>query len=200
MMCPDHCRLLFGPYHPPRVRPGRKAYCNYRGCVVKVTKMTDARIPWPRCQQLGVQGGSGLLADDELQRAVESESAAAIRYWFGVGVSAIWCWRRAFGVGRMDSPGSRRAIEAAGRLGAEATKRRQWTPAERRQRSRAAKRLRLGRNLQPCPRPGGSRPWTRSELRLLWRMPDAEIAKRIGRTPNAVRQKRENEWAAAIES
>jgi hypothetical protein len=52
-------------------------------------------------------------------RAVRSESAAAVMRCWGVGVKALWDWRRALGVGRMDSEGNRRLIQAASAAGVE---------------------------------------------------------------------------------
>src|SRR5262249_11490592 len=53
---------------------------------------------------------------------------------------------------------------------------------------RTARELNLGQYLTP----GYHGPWwTRNELRLLGKMPDAGVAEKIGRTPNAVRIKRE---------
>lgn len=194
MTCPDRCRLLFGPYRPPRVRKGSRAFCLFRGSSVIVTSWSDGRLSWPRCQRPRQQGGSGLLVSDELRRAIESESAAALIYWLGVAVTTVWRWRIAFGVTRTNSPGSQRLIRAAARGGAAAMKSREWTPAERRQRSRRAKRLNLTRNILPCPRPGGSRPWTSAELRMIGTMPDEKLARRIGRTESAVRRQR---WGIA---
>jgi hypothetical protein len=37
----------------------------------------------------------------------------------------------------------------------------------------------------------GGASWTRRELALLGKLPDEEVAARVGRTPNAVRIKRE---------
>jgi hypothetical protein len=105
----DRIKLLFGPYRPLALRRGDRASCLYRDCDVVVTSWTAARIPWPRCRALdGRGGGSGLLVDEELARAIRQESAAAIAYWWGVNGETVWRWRRAFDVGRMDSPGSRR--------------------------------------------------------------------------------------------
>src|SRR5262245_52859075 len=84
--------LLFGPYKAPRVKRGNRAYCLYRNSPVVISSWTDARISWPRCQVLGQQGGSGLLVDDELLRAIKSESVVAIKHWWGVGNKAIWNW------------------------------------------------------------------------------------------------------------
>jgi hypothetical protein len=61
-----------------------------------------------------------LLVDDELARAIRSESALALRYWWGVRVGVVARWRKAFGVERMDSPGSAHLIQAAAEKGAQA--------------------------------------------------------------------------------
>jgi hypothetical protein len=39
------------------------------------------------------------LVDDELARAIRQESAAAIKYWWGVGSNAVWKWRQALARG-----------------------------------------------------------------------------------------------------
>ena len=54
-----------------------------------------------------------------------------------------------------------------------------------------AKQLNLARFIRPCPKPGGSRPWSARELALLARLTDAEVAARTGRSVNAVRVKRD---------
>src|SRR5437763_7296911 len=78
---PDKYRLLHGPYEPPPLRKGDRTTCLYRDALVVVTAWSDGRIPWPRCRALGHRGGSGLLVEEELARAVRSESAAALCYW-----------------------------------------------------------------------------------------------------------------------
>jgi hypothetical protein len=84
MVDPDRLKLLFGPYRPPALRRGDRAFCLFRGyVVVVVTSRTDAPILWPRCRILdGPGGGSGLLVEEELARAVCHESAAAVSYWW----------------------------------------------------------------------------------------------------------------------
>ncbi len=46
------------------------------------------------------------------------ESAAAVCYWWRAYESAVWRWRKALGVGRTDSKGSRRLNQAAAEQGA----------------------------------------------------------------------------------
>jgi hypothetical protein len=167
---------------------GDHAFCLARDCDVVVTSWTDARISWPRCRSLGTRGGgSGILVDDELARAIRHESAAAIRYWWGVNVSTMAWWRRALGVGWTDSPGSRRLRQAASDAGALALKLNGLPDAVCDRMSERAKRLNLISFAQAKP----ARPsWTQAELGLLGKMPDATVAKRIGRTESAVRVKR----------
>jgi len=179
--------LLFGPYQAPRVKRGNRAYCLYRNSAVVISSWTDARISWPRCQVLGQQGGSGLLVDEELLWAIMSESVVAIKHWWGVGNKAIWNWRRAFGVRQWGTTGSTPVHAVSSQHGADAMRAREWTPAERAVYRRRAKRLGLGRFLKP--RPNG-RPWTKLELKILATKPDEEIAERIGRTLEAVRNRR----------
>jgi hypothetical protein len=185
----DRVRLLFGPYKPPRLRRGDRATCLYRGCDVVVTSWTDALIPWPRCRALDGHGGggSGLLVDEELARAVRHESAASVMYWWGPTCSTVARWRKTLCVGRMDSEGSQRLILAASAAGAEVTRGQKLPPEQceiRRQNNRT-------RNLKQYLRLGYHGPWwTLKELALLGTMPDAEVAARLGRTTGAVRCRR----------
>jgi hypothetical protein len=120
---------------------------------------------------------------------IRTESAAALMYYFGVGANAAWAWRKAFGVaGRArTSPGTKRAVRAAAKLGAEAVKAREWTPAERKARSRLARRQ--GRPFPPRWTPGRGG-WTGEQLALLGTDHDEAVAKRIGRTLSAVTSRR----------
>jgi hypothetical protein len=184
----DRVKLLFGPYKPPSLRRGDRAFCLLRDCTVVVTGWSSARIPWPRCRALdGTGGGSGLLLDEELARAVRHESAAAVMYWWGASSEAVKRWRRALGVGRTDNEGSRRLIRAAAAAGGEALRERGLTDEENDERSRRALRLHLAQHLWTGYH---GPPWTRAQRRLLGRYPDEVVAAKVGRTVGAVRCKR----------
>jgi hypothetical protein len=184
----DRVTLLFGPYQAPALRRGDRAFCLLRDCDVVVTSWTDARIPWPRCRALdGTGGGSGLLLDEELARAVRHESAAAVMYWWGASHGAVERWRRALGVGRTDNEGTRRLMLAAAQEGGETARERGVTDEECDERSRRALRLDLAQYLHKGYH--GPR-WTARERALLGKLPDEEVAARVGRTPEAVRSRR----------
>jgi hypothetical protein len=182
---PDKVRLLFGPYTPPPLRKGDRTSCLYRDANVVVTGWSDGRSSWPRYRALGVRGGSGLLVEEELARAVRRESAAAIMYWFGVSCSTVWLWRKALGVeGRAGTDCSCRLIQAAAEKGAAQLRGQPLPPEQVERRRRTARELNLGENLRRAAR---ARAWPAGQLRLLGTAPDAELARRIGRSANAVR-------------
>jgi hypothetical protein len=184
----DRVKLLFGPYRPPALRRGDRANCLLRDGTVVITGWSAGRISWPRCRALGTHGGgSGLLLDEELARAVRHESAAAIMFWWGVTDGVVWRWRKALGVGRADSEGSRRLIRAASEMGAAEQRGRQLPPEQVERRRRTARELNLARHLKA----GYHGPWwTREQLRLLGTEPDAAVAAKVGRTVQAVRSMR----------
>jgi hypothetical protein len=179
---------LIGTYTSPAVRRGDRVSCLYRDADCVVTGIQGGRIPWPRVRALGVRGGSGLWVNEDLVRAIRTESACALMYWFGVGVSPVWSWRKAFGVkGKFGTPGSKKAHQKASQAGARGTKAKIWTKAER-----AAKRklaLKLGRKPGHRWTPANGA-WTAQQLALLGTDRDEVIAVQIGRTPEAVRVRR----------
>jgi hypothetical protein len=100
--------LLHGPYLPPALQRGDRTTYLFRDAEVTITSWTDAPIPWPRCRAIGRRGRPGLLVTEELIRAIRTESSVAIQHWFGVTATTVWRWRKAFGVTRWGSEGSRR--------------------------------------------------------------------------------------------
>jgi hypothetical protein len=105
----DRYHLLFGPYKAPTLRRGDRAMCLVRDCMVVVTAWTDARIPWPRCCGLdGGGAGSGLPVNGKQARAVHTEAAAAVCYWWGVvyliSLASCSALRRHTGRHRADRP------------------------------------------------------------------------------------------------
>jgi hypothetical protein len=129
-----------------------------------------------------------LLVTEELKRAILSESAAAIMPWLGVSGKAVWNWRRAFGVSGLATPGSRQLRVALNQDLAAAIRGRKASAVERKRRRRAALDGNAGERLK------GHRwaetGWTKDQLARLGTRPDAELAKRFGRTEHAMRQRR----------
>src|SRR5262249_55670886 len=90
MTDPDQVRLLFGPYRPPLLKRGDRAFCLVRDGDVVITSWSYSRIPWPRCRAAGTRGGgTGLVIDEERARPVLHESAPADCYWWGASRGAV---------------------------------------------------------------------------------------------------------------
>jgi hypothetical protein len=175
-----------GSYSTPAVRTGDRVTCLYRDAECVVTGVHDAPIPWPRCRARDARGGSGLWVDEALAAAVRTESAAALMHWFGVGPKAVWRWRKVLGAGgHAATPGTRAAVRAAAEAGGAGIRAKEWTDAELDARADLAKRL----GLRPPPR-WASGGWTAEQLALLGTAPDDEVAAAVGRSPTAVRVRR----------
>ena len=87
-----------------------------------------------------------------------------------------------------DNEGTHRLIQGSAEKGDEAIKEREWTPEEREQGRQMNAEKGLADNLIL----GYHRPlWTPDDIALLGTLPDTEVARRTGRTVNAVRLKRE---------
>jgi hypothetical protein len=129
------------------------------------------------------RAANGRLVNEELARAVCLESSLSLQHWFGVSEFTVWKWRKALGVERFNE-GSTRLRQAVNVEQAAKLRGKQLTAEQVERRRPTALTLNLGRNL-----PAGYRgPWrTAEELALLGRMPDADVAARIGRTTRAVR-------------
>ena len=156
---------------------------------MRVTSWTDAPIPWPRVQVPKQRGGCGLLVNAELQRAIRTESAAALMHWFGVKDTTAWRWRKWLKVdGWTATTGTRRLVRETAKRGGAASKAKEWTDAECDAKSETAK-------AHQAHKPFGAgrwaeTGWTASELAQLGTDTDAAIAAKIGRTRSAVRSRR----------
>jgi hypothetical protein len=151
---PENAHLLFGPYTPPPLRKRDRTSCLYRDADVVVTGWSAGRISWPRCRALDSRGhGSGLLVDEELARAVRSESAAALRYWWGITCSTVWLWRKALGVsGWTATEGTRRLMRGVAEKGAAQVRGKPLPPEQVERRRRTARELDFGEHLRRAAR------------------------------------------------
>jgi hypothetical protein len=183
----ERVQLLFGPYRPPKFRAGDRTVCLFRDCDVVVTSWTDAPISWPRCRTLGTRSRPGLLVDEELARALRNESALAIRYWWGADPTTVWRWRKALGVGPRDPEGSRRLCQAVAEAAAEKCRGKKLPPEQVERRRRTARELDLAQYL---PKGYHGPWWTVEETALLGTASDEDVARRIGRSADAVRCRR----------
>ena len=85
----DHA-LLFGPYDPPLCDAGDWLDDAYYGRV-QVAGFLEAPLPWPRRRG---KGPPAPILTPELVRAIETESAYAVAYWWGVSISQVQNYRR----------------------------------------------------------------------------------------------------------
>jgi hypothetical protein len=187
-MTADRFRLL-GTYTPPRVRVGGRAFCLYRDADIVITSISDAPIPWPRCRAADSRGGSGLLVTETLVRAIRTESAEALKYWFGVGTHAVWSWRKAFGVTQWGTSGSRALLDATTRKANAITRGKRLPATAVRDRRQRAKDLDLAQHLRAY-QTARFPPWPAADAALLGTMPDTELAGRTGRTRDGVYKER----------
>ena len=179
---------LLGTYGPPAVQKGDVVRCLFRCCDCTVTSVSDAPFPWPRVRGKKRRGGSGLWVNATLARAIRTESAEALKHWFGASSTTVWAWRRAFRVGgTATTPGSKKAHLAGSRAGAETLKAKEWTDEELDAKAEAAKKCGTRPGPRWAPERGG---WTPEQIALLGTHYDAVIAARLGRTAVAVTVKR----------
>src|SRR5262249_9570759 len=146
---PPSPRLLAGPYTPPLLRRGDRATCLFRDANLTVTSWTSAPIPGPRCCRPGTHGGgSGLLVTEELARAIRTESAAAVCYWWGVSEGVVWRWRKALGVTQWGTAGSKLLHQEVSARGADAIR-------GKHQSEETVRRRMQTRKERDCPPPTG---------------------------------------------
>lgn len=94
----DRTALIGAPYAAPAVKPGDWIEDEQLG-LVEVGGHTAAPIPWPHRRK---SGKPSLILCGDLVRAVRTESEIAIAHWWGAGLTTIWAWRKALGIGRVN--------------------------------------------------------------------------------------------------
>ena len=102
--------------------------------------------------------------------------------------AVVWRWRLSFGIGRAGTPGSKRLVQAAAQMGADAVKAREWTDEEREQCRQRTIASGVSANIKPGY--AGGPWWTEAELALLGTMPDEHLAEQLGKSVEAVRSQR----------
>jgi hypothetical protein len=92
----DHT-LMFGPYKAPACAPGAWLDDAHYG-KVQVGGFTSAPLSWPKPRR---KGPPAPVLTSELVSAIQTESAYAVAYWWGVSISQVNNWRRWLGVDRL---------------------------------------------------------------------------------------------------
>src|SRR5262249_48300919 len=102
--------------------------------------------------------------------------------WWGVQATTVWRWRRALGVTRFGTEGSRRLHQKKSEAGSDQLR------GKKRPRAAIQKQMqtRRDRGYKP-PQRWAKTGWKQWELDMLGTAPDAELAARFGRTVAAVR-------------
>ncbi|QDU18479.1 hypothetical protein [Urbifossiella limnaea] len=206
---PDDPPRLLGTYSTPAFKYGDAVMCEVRGEVL-ITGLTCARIPWPVGKRPASQGRA-LVVYAGLAAAVRRESSAAVCFYWGVTAQTVSKWRKALGVGQMTQGTALLKSEALRESEAMAAAReRGWAKARDPERVRKIREAKLGkprpdhvidamrqarlgatasdetrRKLSEAKKGKPRAPrkeWAEWELALLGELPDAEVAKRTGRS------------------
>jgi hypothetical protein len=201
MRVPERFRLQFGPYEPPKVPRNNRLLCEMRGYLKVSPIWSDGLIPWPRRYQTG-----SIILCGDLVRAVKMESVEAICFHWGVCRNVVQNWRRALGVPEFNpgtvrlrdqiyagpnSPAQLRAMARAQHPKAiirrEKAQHETAHPLVRPSTSALVleRMERTGRHINPA-----LRLWTVKEDDLLGTARDEQIARRIDRSEDAVRARR----------
>ena len=201
MNAPERFSLQFGPYAAPKVPRNNRLFCELRGYLKVSPSWSDGPIPWPQ----RFRTGSIILCGD-LVRALKMESVEAICFHWGVCRNVVQNWRHTLGVPEFN-PGTQRLRNQV-RAGLNSPARQRATlrakhPTAILKREKAPheaahplvrpstsllvreRMARTGRHINPQ-----LRLWTAKEDKLLGTARDEQIAKKIHRSEDAVRARR----------
>lgn len=93
--------LLGKPYRAPQCEEGDMLFCEHNDGDILVAGITEAPIPWP-AYVTPINPRLIPILTGDLTRAVRTESAASVAYWWGVSRYTVRRWRRRLGVPRMN--------------------------------------------------------------------------------------------------
>ena len=99
------------------LKRGDRATCLYRDCAVIITGWSSAPDPLATLPLPRLAGAAPLLLDEELARAVRTESAATVMHWWDASMTAVCHWRKALGTCRTDNQGTARLTLASAAKG-----------------------------------------------------------------------------------
>jgi hypothetical protein len=214
-MKPDHRhQLRFGSYATPRFRYDSTVTDACRGDVV-IVAISNGRIPWPLGRVRG-NSNRALIVYGVLARAVRREASQAVAFWWGITAQTVTKWRKALGVVEQTEGdravraehGKRNWAKVGPKFLAKAQdpERRKKIAAARTGKARpksvvdALKKVNTGRPLGATHRarqsaahkkrgtrpPWLNPPWIAEEDSLITTLTPAEVAKKTGRTLQAV--------------
>lgn len=211
-------KLHFGPYRAPRFRYGADTFCEVRG-EVQIVGLSSSRIPWPLGRRRG-HSSRGLVVYGALAKAVRRESNQAVAHWWGVTGQTVTVWRKALGVGSTTgtqrlrsryghSLAARRGLRRAQAKARDPVRRAKIAAARRgkprprhvveaviaahlgsRHTKVARRKMSLAHKSRGTWPPAAGRPWTAEEDGLIRTLSGKEVARRTGRTLNAVYMRR----------
>jgi hypothetical protein len=215
----ERLRLLHGPYKPPKVRPGQWTRCLVRGAV-RCCGTSSALIPWPWARTERANRPTPIVNRDLARAIRHEAEVALVHHFgvsiytvwkwrkaLGVPSTTDGTRRLRLAIAQMPDvkagrvkgqaknqdlercrkisaamqgiPKPPSVVEAIGRIW-----RGKKMSAEHRAKMSAAHKA---RGTRP---PKAGRPWTKAEDALLARLPAGEVAKRTGRTLQAVYARR----------
>ena len=186
----------------PRLKPGRRAECEYAG-TVRVVAISDAPVQWP----LGRVWGHRIpVLCGELVKAVKTEAACDVAAAWGVSPYLVGQWRKALNVRRTIGTHQRlsEGVRAANPARARKIARAKLGQPRPRHVIEAMRQTHIGNPLPAATRAKmseahrrrGTRPpwlkpaWQPWEDKLCRTLPAAEVAKRTGRNLAAVYSRR----------
>ena len=211
--------LIAGPYRAPRFRYGQTVMCEARG-QVRIVGLSSGRIAWPLGVLPGHQKAGFVVFGDLARAVQTESSKAVCYWWgvtravvtrwraaVGVGPNNAGTrrLRQGHALGEQGKAARKKAVakardpERCRKIG-EARRGRTLSAAARQKigdahrdtkhTAEARRKMSEGQRRRGAWPPAAGRPWSAEDESLLGTMPDEDVATRVGRSPEAVRQRR----------